>query len=105
MKLMSSVLSPDPDKRDMPLPFESRVQGEARKTREGAEKSLAEVPMDALRSAFGLTAEAAGLPGALIKSLTKGVRNEASALSFYAPRSMFNVSITGSRRFAADDWP
>jgi diacylglycerol O-acyltransferase len=61
--------------------------------------------MEALRTGLGLTAEAAGLPAAFIKTLAKGLRNEASALSFYAPKSMFNVAITGSRRFAADDWP
>ena len=45
------------------------------------------------------------MPGALIKTLTKSLRNETSALSLYAPRTMFNQKITGSRRFAAQDWP
>ena len=105
MKLMQSALSTDPDRRDMPLPFAERAPSRARKERSAAESGLGEIPMDALRTAFGLTADAAGLPAALVRTLAKGVRNEASALSFYAPRSIFNVSITGSRRFAADDWP
>jgi diacylglycerol O-acyltransferase len=104
MKLMQSVLTTDPDKRGMPLPFDARAV-RSRRTREVAESGLAEVPMDALRTAFGLTADAAGLPAALVRTLTKGVRNEASPFSFHAPKSMFNVDITGSRRFAADDWP
>jgi len=104
MKLMQSVLSTDPERRNMPLPFDARAI-RAKKTRDASEQGLTEVPMDALRTAFGLTADAAGMPAALIRTLTKGVRNEASALSFYAPKSMFNVTITGSRRFAADDWP
>ena len=54
---------------------------------------------------MGITAEAAGLPGALIKTLNKSIRNETSALSLYAPRTIFNQQITGSRRFAAQDWP
>jgi len=58
-----------------------------------------------MRTAMGITAEAAGLPGALIRTLTAGVRNETSALSLYAPRTMFNTTITGSRRFAAQGWP
>ena len=37
--------------------------------------------------------------------LSKGVRNETSAISLYAPRTIFNQKITGSRRFAAQDWP
>jgi diacylglycerol O-acyltransferase len=45
------------------------------------------------------------MPAALIRTLTKGVRNETSAVSLHAPRTMFNTSITGSRRFAAQGWP
>ncbi|RNL79101.1 WS/DGAT/MGAT family O-acyltransferase [Nocardioides marmorisolisilvae] len=103
MKLLQNVLTTDEDRRNMPLPFDARALRK-KKVRE-AEAPLTEVPMDAFRTAMGLTADAAGMPAALIKTLTKGVRNEASALSFYAPKSMFNVNITGSRRFAADDWP
>ncbi|RNM14138.1 WS/DGAT/MGAT family O-acyltransferase [Nocardioides pocheonensis] len=105
MRLMQSVLTTDPDKRDMPLPFDARALKRTAKAREEAEHSLAEVPMSALRTAMGLTAEAAGLPAAFIKTLTKGIRNETSALSLHAPKTMFNVNITGSRRFAAQDWP
>ena len=54
---------------------------------------------------MGITAEAAGMPGALIKTLSKSVKNETSALSLYAPRTILNQNITGSRRFAAQDWP
>ena len=105
MRLMQSVLTTDPDKRDMPLPFDARAAARTAKAREQAERSLAEVPLSALRSAVGLTAEAAGMPAALLKTLTKGVRNETSALSLHAPKTMFNVDITGSRRFAAQSWP
>jgi diacylglycerol O-acyltransferase len=105
MRLMQSVLTSDPDKRDMPLPFDARATARTSKVREEVERSFAEVPMDALRTAVGLTADAAGLPAALIKTLTKGVRNETSAVSLHAPKTMFNVNITGSRRFAAQDWP
>ena len=70
-----------------------------------AERSLSEVPVEALRTALGITAEAAGMPGALIKTLSKSLRNETSALSLYAPRTILNQNITGSRRFAAQDWP
>ena len=45
------------------------------------------------------------MPGALVRTLNKSVRNETSALSLYAPRTMLNQNITGSRRFAAQDWP
>ena len=104
MRLLQSVLSTDPDQRGMPAPWAYRASG-ARKSSSQAETSLSEVPIHALRTALGITAEAAGMPGALIRTLNKGIRNETSALSFYAPRTMFNQKITGSRRFAAQDWP
>jgi diacylglycerol O-acyltransferase len=105
MRLMQSVLSTDPDRRDMPLPFDARAITRITKAHGDAEPNLAEVPAEALRTAMGLAAEAAGLPGAFIKTLTKGLRNETSALSLHAPRTMFNTTITGSRRFAAQSWP
>jgi diacylglycerol O-acyltransferase len=105
MRLMQSVLTTDPGKRGMPLPFDARAATRTARARDDAERSLAAVPMSALRTAVGLTAEAAGLPAALIKTLSKGIRNETSALSLHAPKTMFNVNITGSRRFAAQDWP
>lgn len=101
MKLMERVLSTDPDERAMPLPFAAPP----RRPSGSDPHPLTEVPMRAMRTALGLSADAAGLPAALIRTLTRGARNEASALSFHAPRSAFNVPITGSRRFAADDWP
>ncbi len=103
MRLMASTLSTDPDERDMPAPWAPRSP--TRKKPAPAETSLADIPMSAIRGALGLTAEAAGMPAALIKTITKGVRNETSAVSLHAPHTIFNQSITGSRRFAAQDWP
>jgi diacylglycerol O-acyltransferase len=105
MRLMQSVLSTDPDERDMELYFSANATRQPRRTREPGERDLGEVSAEVLRTALGMAADAAGLPGALVRTLTKGVRNETSALSLHAPRSMFNVPITGSRRFAAQDWP
>jgi diacylglycerol O-acyltransferase len=104
MRLMQSVLTTDPDKRDMPLPFDARATARA-KARKDTERDLSAVPLTALRSGLAMVGEAAGLPAAFLKTLTKGIRNETSALSLHAPKSMFNVTITGSRRFAAQSWP
>lgn len=106
MRLLQSVLSTDPDQRDMPAPWglrPTRRTGSA--ALEKAERSLSDLPVQALRTALGISAEAAGMPGALVKTISKGLRNETSALSLYAPRTILNQSITGSRRFAAQDWP
>ena len=105
MRLLASSLSTDPDERDMPAPWGVRPGRRTSKPKDDADSSLADVPLQALRSAMGITAEAAGMPSALIKTISKGLRNETSALSLYAPRTIFNQSITGSRRFAAQDWP
>ena len=105
MRLMQSVMTTDPDKRDMPPMWAARPGPKAEKAREEAEHTLNRIPLDAMRTALGITADAAGLPGALIKTLKHGLRNETSALSLYAPRTMFNTNITGSRRFAAQGWP
>ena len=106
MRLLQSVLSTDPDQRDMPPPWGANpATARAERARADHDESLMELPASAFRTAFGLTAEAAGLPGALVRTLARGVRNETSAVSLYAPRTIINKSITGSRRFAAQDWP
>ncbi|MEO5652319.1 MAG: wax ester/triacylglycerol synthase family O-acyltransferase [Marmoricola sp.] len=105
MRLMQSVMTTDPDKRDMPPMWAARPDAKATRVRAQAETSLADVPLEAMRTALGITADAAGMPAALVKTLKHGLRNETSALSLYAPRTMLNTTITGSRRFAAQGWP
>jgi diacylglycerol O-acyltransferase len=106
MRLLQSILTSDPDRRGMPAPWENApVNAKVREAREHAEQSLSDVPAQALRAALGISAEAAGLPGALIKTLRKSIRNETSALALYAPRTILNQPITSARRFAAQNWP
>lgn len=112
MRLLESALTTDPDQRDMPAPWgvpaprRATATGKGRATtQEVAAPALTDLPASVLRSALGLSAEAAGMPGALVRTLSKGLRNETSAFSLYAPRTIFNQDITGSRRFAAQDWP
>jgi diacylglycerol O-acyltransferase / wax synthase len=106
MRLLASVLSTDPDERDMPAMWARQPKrAKPPKTVDRVEQHLSDLPVQALRSALGITAEAAGMPAALVKTLSKGLRNETSSLSLYAPRTILNQNITGSRRFAAQDWP
>lgn len=106
MRLLAAIHSPDPDERNMPAPWAKRDRPpRAAKEQAALETNLSDVPMAALRTAMGITAEAAGMPGALIRTLNKSIRNETSALSLYAPRTILNQQITGARRFAAQDWP
>jgi diacylglycerol O-acyltransferase / wax synthase len=101
MRLLQSILSSDPDRRDLPAPWERGPS----KTREPAEVSLADLQHQVIQSALAMGAEAAGLPGALVTTLNRSIRNETSALALYAPRTILNQPITAARRFAAQDWP
>lgn len=106
MRLLQSILSSDPTRTHMPAPWADHPSTtKVREARETAETSLSDVPLQAMRAALSISAEAAGLPGALIKTLTRSVRNETSALALYAPRTILNQPITAARRFAAQDWP
>ncbi len=108
IRILEAMLSTDPAKRNMP-PMWAAQPSTSKTARPGKpdepEHGLADVPLEAMRTALGLAAEAAGMPAALIRTLNTGIRNETSALSLYAPRTMFNTPITGSRRFAAQGWP
>ncbi len=110
-RLLQSVLSTDPDRRDMPAPWIARPGAKAARAQEAAAASadLADTSptalSKALSQAMGIAADAAGLPKALLTTLNRSVRNETSTLSLYAPRTILNQTITGSRRFAAQDWP
>ena len=101
-RLLQSALSTDPDLRGMPAPWVRReVEAPAPVDPVDPES----ISTAALRQAIGITTEAVGLPGALIETLRRSLRNEASSLALYAPRTILNQPITGSRRFAAQDWP
>jgi diacylglycerol O-acyltransferase len=108
MRLLQSILSTDPTRTDMPAPW-ANLSHDATvhhlRPVDDPGFSLADIPQQAVRTALGLSAEALGLSGALVKTLTKSIRNETSALAFYAPRTILNQPITAARRFAAQDWP
>ena len=105
MRLIQSVLSTSPKTRGMaPTWSIEHAEPRSRSTKD-SDGGASGLPHDALRTALMISSEAAGLPGALVRTLSRGVRNETSALSLYAPRTIINKRITGSRRVAADDWP
>lgn len=104
MRLLQGVLSTDPDRRDMPAPWDARTRRPRPVTSE-AEESISELTSRTFRSALAVSLDAAGMPGALVRTLNSSIRNQTSAVSLHAPRTMFNQPITGARRFAAQDWP
>jgi diacylglycerol O-acyltransferase len=107
-RLLQSVLSRDPDERDLPPPWAARLPGPrpaAELAPDAAEHTVLDFPVNALREAIGMVADAAGIPAALARTVNRGLRDQSAPISFSAPRTIFNVPITGSRRFAAQSWP
>ena len=120
MKQLQRALSTDPDVRDM-LPTWSvaprapraarastevaRIGGSALMAPVHALGSLATQGWNAAGSVAAASSSVVGVAGALASSLYRGLTERDVALPFEAPASMFNVPITGARRFAAQSWP
>jgi diacylglycerol O-acyltransferase len=102
MRLTTSALSPDPDERDMPYPWEVRDPAASRPDRPSP--SLTSQVAGAARAATRLPREVAGAGVTAVRDLVANYNQQAAAMPFDAPETMFNVPITGARRFAAQSW-
>src|SRR6059036_3213384 len=80
------------------MPFEERPRTSRPKSGGGGLLSL---PVQAGQAAWGL----ASLTPRVLKLAEQGLRNSGVVLPLQAPRSVLNVPISGSRRFAAQAWP
>lgn len=100
-RLLTDSLSTDPDRRDVPGPWAPQERGGARRSRSS---SLTSLPLAVPRLALSATTDAVGLMPTLVRLAADAMRSQATALPLQAPRSILNVSITGSRRFAAESW-
>jgi WS/DGAT/MGAT family acyltransferase len=69
------------------------------------ERGAEEQAFDPVRAVSQFAKEVAGLGTAAAKIVNEAFREQSATLSFQAPKSMFNVPITGARRFAAQGWP
>ena len=87
MRLLQSILSSDPDDRGMPSPWAMRPpSSKVGKAQEAAEHLPSAATMSALRSALGISVDAAGIPKALVKTFNKSLRNETSTLVALRPQ-------------------
>jgi diacylglycerol O-acyltransferase len=100
-RMLSRMLTEDPVERDMPAPWALRE----RRPHASGRAGLPALAVPTLRSALNAVGAAAGLVPVLARSINRGLTEQSGALSFSAPRTMLNVPITGSRRFAAQSWP
>jgi WS/DGAT/MGAT family acyltransferase len=99
LKLIQSSLSPDPDARDVRPVWSPPVRTNV------FDKPRRSADTDPITAAGRLVKDVVGLGGAAAKAVNEAFREQSGALSFQAPKSMFNVPITGARRFAAQGWP
>lgn len=102
LRLLQTTLSEDPDERDMRPIWSPRVRTDVGR-RAGSDDGGPS--FQGLRAAVAAVRDLAGLAPTAVKVINDAFREQSNALSFKAPRSMFNVPITGARRFAAQDWP
>jgi diacylglycerol O-acyltransferase len=100
---MQRVLSPDPGTRNMPPPWAKPPERE-RPAAAGL-GGVAEGRGDMWHVLRTVGSEAAALPGALVRTVNRAIHEEATSVSFSAPKTILNVRITGARRFAAQSWP
>jgi WS/DGAT/MGAT family acyltransferase len=99
LRLMERSLSTDPAAR-VPLPYANREERSRRDNGDGGGNPL----VQALHLGASAVTDAVGLTPRLLGIAVSALRDQATTLPGQAPRSMLNVPITGSRRFAADDW-
>jgi diacylglycerol O-acyltransferase len=96
LRLLERSLSDDPGVRDTPMPFAQRPRS-SKKAATFDLGSLLSGGVHAATDAVGLIPRTATL-------LEQGLRHTGAVLPGQAPRSILNVPISGSRRFAADGW-
>ncbi|OLF06438.1 diacylglycerol O-acyltransferase [Actinophytocola xinjiangensis] len=101
LRLLGSTLSEDPDDRGVRPPWSPPVRTDVfdRPGRRDAD------PPDPFAAVSAFVKEVAGLGSAAARVVNEAFREQSATLAFQAPKSMFNVPITGARRFAAQGWP
>jgi diacylglycerol O-acyltransferase len=98
MRLLEDVLSPDPHERKPPVWAQERT----RRVR----KDSAEPVRGWLERAFAAAEEIVPGVGSGLRELVRAAEEgSVEAQPFHAPPTMFNVRISGSRRFAAQSYP
>jgi diacylglycerol O-acyltransferase / wax synthase len=109
-RIMRNALSLDPGERELPPPWavhppQARPVTEVLDDLPSADSNLLNLSSSVVRSALDLAADAARMPAAFTRTVRRGLREQSAPVSFAAPRTIFNVPISGSRRFAAQSWP
>lgn len=100
LRLLERWLSPDPGKTDTRPVWSPRMRAAATARPASPDPD----PLQVLRAAAGTIRDVIGLGPAAVRYVRQAFEEQSATLPFEAPRSMFNVPITGARRFAAQSW-
>jgi len=92
-RLMIRAMTPDPDDRDMRVPWTL-----------GPKPRKAAPPRSALRSLVDTAGSVAALAPSSLSLARAALIEQQLTLPFRAPKTMFNVPIGGARRVAAQSW-
>lgn len=103
MRLLEASLSPDPADREWTPMWERPPVGRSKEEPVAPRGDPGPSHGDSHRVGDAVS-DVTGMPIAAARTLVSAVRRETSSLSWGAPRTMINQTISGSRRFAADDW-
>src|SRR5262245_6368632 len=108
-RLLTRWLSPDPDARETIPWWSAAHQRPSHAKTEHAGSRTAQVARAQVTRAAGqpvrLAGDVVGLAPSVGKMAVRGLRGHSAGLPYRAPRTILNTSITGSRRFAAQQWP
>jgi diacylglycerol O-acyltransferase / wax synthase len=107
-QLLTSWLSREPDTRRA-IPWWSAThqrdhQAEDEEAGSGARGVLSMAARTVVKP-VRLAADVTGIASCVGRMTVQGLRGSTDGLPYRAPRTILNTSITGSRRFAADQWP
>jgi diacylglycerol O-acyltransferase len=100
LRVLSRMLTENPDERGLPAPWAPRER-KAKPVRE----RTGNIPTTALREALSIAGDVAGVAPAFARTVSRGLSEQGGSISFSAPKTIFNVPVTGARRFAAQSWP
>lgn len=95
LRLMQNALTDDPTVRDCHAPWELRPDKKPSRTGGGS----------LWQRMTTMAGDFAGFGPTAVRALSEAMREHSVPLPMQAPRTMFNVSIGGARRFAAQSWP
>jgi WS/DGAT/MGAT family acyltransferase len=103
-RLLTDWLSPNPAVRGT-IPWWSVAHQRPKQAETQNARTITARITQTVAQPLRLAGDLAGIGASIGKIAGHGLRGRAAGLPYRAPRTILNTSITGSRRFAAEQWP